>query len=159
MPLLGIVAMLVAQNFYGTLPIDGIDCNPTEGVAEHIHAQLQLYDRGKRVQVPANIGISQTGGCLYWMHTHDDNGVIHIEAPVVKTYTLGQFFDIWGRELSWTRAGNVVAPHGSHLFIWVNGQPWHGNDPRTIPVRTHEIIVIQNGPPFAKPQKLPWGDL
>ena len=126
MPILGIVAMLVAQNFYGSLPIDGVDCNPTEGAAEHIHSQLQLYDRGKRITVPANIGMSQTAGCLYWIHTHDSNGYIHIESPVIKNYTLGQFFDIWGRQLSWTHAAGVAASHGNRLSIWVNGKSWHG---------------------------------
>ncbi|HEY1680483.1 MAG TPA: hypothetical protein VGF98_02440 [Candidatus Tumulicola sp.] len=159
MPILGIVAMLVAQNFYGSLPIDGVDCNPTEGVAEHVHAQLQLYDRGKRITVPASIGMSETAGCLYWIHTHDSNGYIHIEAPVIKNYTLGQFFDIWGRELSWTRAAGLTAPHGNRLSIWVDGKSWHGSDPRTIVLRDHESIVIQNGPPFVKPAAADWRNL
>jgi hypothetical protein len=159
MPILGIVAMLVAQNFYGSLPIDGVDCNPTEGAAEHVHSQLLLYDRGKRLTVPASIGMSETAGCLYWIHTHDSNGYIHIEAPVIKNYTLGQFFDIWGRELSWTRAAGLVAPHGNRLSIWIDGKSWHGSDPRTIVLRDHESIVIQNGPPFAKPATADWRNL
>ncbi|HEY1429365.1 MAG TPA: hypothetical protein VGF18_07310 [Candidatus Tumulicola sp.] len=159
MPFLGVVAMLVAQNFYGSLPIDGVECNPNEGATEHVHISLEMFDRGKRVTVPANIGISDTGSCLYWIHTHDSTGFIHIEAPVVKNFTLGQFFDIWGRDLTWQRAGAVVAPHGSHLSIWVNGAAWHGADPRTIVLRNHGTIVIQSGPPFAKPVKPQWGNL
>ncbi len=159
MPFLGIVATLVAQSFYGSLPIDGVECNPVEGANEHVHVALQLYDRGKRVAVPANIGISQSAGCLYWIHTHGATGFIHIEAPVVKNFTLGQFFDIWGRDLTWQRADGVVAPHGSHVSIWVNGTAWHGNAPRTIVLRNHRMIVIQNGPPFAKPSKTQWGEL
>src|ERR1700761_2624459 len=159
MPILGIVAMLVAQNFYGSLPIDGVDCNPTEGVAEHVHSQLLLYDRGKRLTVPASIGMSETAGCLYWIHTHDSNGYIHIEAPVIKDYTLGQFFDIWGRELSWTHAAGLKAPHGARLSIWIDGKSWHGGDPRSIVLRDHETIVIQNGPPFAKPPAPDWRNL
>jgi hypothetical protein len=159
MALLGIVAMLVAQSFYGSLPIDGVECNPTEGATEHVHAQLQLYDRGKRVTVPADIGMSQGSGCLYWIHTHDSNGFIHIEAPVVKNFTLGQFFDIWGRELTWTHADGIVAPHGTRLAIWVNGKPWHGSDPRTIVLHDHETIVVQSGPPYAKPAQADWRNL
>ena len=73
-----------------------------------------------------------------------------------RTFDLGEFFDIWGPELSWTKAASVGAPHGRHLSIWVDGNPWHGSDPRAIVFRDHQTIVIQNGPPFAKPVHPDW---
>ncbi len=106
--------------------------------------------------MPQGIGMSQDGNCLYWLHTHTADGVIHIESPVKRTFTLGNFFDVWGPDLSWTAASNVSAGHGKRLEIWVNGTPWHGRDPRDIVLRDHETIVIQNGPPFAKPAKVDW---
>ncbi len=33
--------------------------------------------------------------CIYWLHTHDDTGTIHIESPVEQNITLGQFLKIW----------------------------------------------------------------
>ena len=57
-------ALLLAQSFFGTLPIDGIRCDQSEGAVEHIHAQLQLYDKGHAVKIPANIGISQSAGFM-----------------------------------------------------------------------------------------------
>ncbi len=120
---------------------------------EHVHVQLQLFNRGRPVPVPAQIGIPQTGACLYWLHTHSNDGFIHIESPVRRTFTLGQFFDIWGPDLSWNRAGAVAASRGTRLRVWVNGVPWHGNDPRDIVLRDRETVVIQNGPPFAKPAR------
>lgn len=150
------LTILLAQSFFGTLPIDGIRCDPTEGVVEHVHADLQLYDRGRAVQVPAQIGMPQSGQCLYWIHTHSGDGFIHIESPVKRNFTLGDFFDIWGPDLSSTRAATLTAPRGGHLSIWVNGTPWHGRDPRSIALRDHETIVIQNGPPFAKPTHPDW---
>ena len=154
-----LTAMLLAQSFFGTLPIDGIRCDPQEGVVEHIHANLQLYDRGRAVVVPANVGIPQSGTCLYWLHTHSADGFIHIESPVKRAFDLGEFFDIWGPDLSWTKAASLAAPHGGRLAIWVDGTAWHGKDPRAIVLHDHQTIVIQNGPPYAKPAHPDWSKL
>jgi hypothetical protein len=151
--------LLVAQSFFGTLPIDGIRCDREEGAVEHIHINLQLFDRGRSVAVPADIGIPQGSACLYWIHTHTGDGFIHIESPVKRSFDLGEFFDIWGPDLSWTKAASLSAPHGHRLSIWVNGKPWHGSDPRAIVFADHEAIVIQNGPPFAKPVNPDWSKL
>jgi len=145
-------AMLLAQSFFGGLPVDGIRCDATEGVVEHIHAHLQLFDRGRPLEVPAQIGIPQTGGCLYWLHTHASDGIIHIESPVKRPFTLGEFFDLWGMTLSWQRAASMRAPQGRHLWIWVDGHAWHGANPRSIVLHDHQEIVIQDGPPFGHPR-------
>jgi hypothetical protein len=144
-----------AQAFFGSLPIDGIPCQSSEGALEHIHAHLQIFDRGRAAGVPALVGIAVAGNCLYWLHTHTPNGIIHIEAPVVRTFTLGQFFDIWGMPLGPGKAATLVAPHGRALAFTVNGKAWTG-DPRAIPLRDHEEIVIQLGPPYATPAKADW---
>lgn len=154
-----LAVILVAQSFFGTLPIDGIRCDQQEGTVEHIHVDLQLFDRGRAVRVPSQIGIPQSGTCLYWIHTHSADGFIHIESPVKRAFDLGEFFDIWGPELSWTKAASLAAPHGRRLYIWVDGKPWHGNDPRGIAFHDRETIVIQNGPPFAKPSQPDWSKM
>ncbi len=148
--------LVVAQTLFGGLPIDGVQCNSAEGAVEHIHAHLQIFNHGKGVSIPQGVGISQVQNCLYWIHTHSGDGYIHIESPVTRTFTLGQFFDIWGAELSWTRAAGAVANHGTRLSIWVDGKAWHGADPRSIVLRDHESIVIQAGPPFARPAASDW---
>jgi hypothetical protein len=159
MRVLLLTATVVAQSFFGGLPIDGIHCDRMEGTVEHIHANLQLFDRGRAVKVPAGIGIPQAAGCLYWVHTHSDDGFIHIESPVREPFTLGDFFDIWGPELTWTEAASLQAPRGKRLSIWVNGVSWHGQDPRSIVLKDHETILIQNGPPFVRPGPLDWSKL
>ena len=152
-------AVMVAQSLMGGLPVDGISCDRMEGAVEHIHSRLELYDRGKAIAIPEGVGIPPSSACLYWLHTHSDTGYIHIESPVKKPFTLGQFFDIWGEDLSWTKAGAMSAPHGGRLTIWINGTKWHGNDPRAIVLKDRELIVIQNGPPFAKPAAPDWDKL
>lgn len=147
-----------AQSLLSGLPIDGIRCESMEGAVQHVHSHLQIFNRGRAVSVPADIGIMQVAGCLYWLHTHSDDGIIHIEAPVSRTFTLGQFFDIWGEELSRSTAGDVHAPHGRTLRVTVNGKLWT-KDPRSIPLRDREEIVIQNGPPYGKPHGADWSKL
>jgi len=72
----------------------------------HVHPHLAIFYNGKQIQVPQFIGFapSLAGSCLYWIHTHDASGVIHIEAPDLSPpqggpFTLGMLFDIWGQPL------------------------------------------------------------
>ncbi len=76
-------------------PIAGIQCERDEYGDFHIHAHLDIFVDGKPYAVPELIGIIPAEKCLYWMHTHDGTGLIHIEAPRTRAFTLGQFFDIW----------------------------------------------------------------
>jgi hypothetical protein len=147
-----------AQSLLSGLPIDGIRCESMEGAAQHVHSHLQIFNRGHKVEVPAQIGIMQIAGCLYWLHTHSSDGIIHIEAPTTRTFTLGQFFDIWGQDLSRTTAASVHAPRGRTLRFSVNGRAWT-RDPRAIPLRDREEIVIQNGPPYGKAVRADWSQL
>ena len=148
-------AVLLAQSMFSGLPIDGIHCEASEGAVEHIHSHLQLFDRGRAVAVPSNVGIPLGAGCLYWVHTHAADGIIHIESPVSRTFTLGDFFDVWGDTLSKTQASSLHAAHGSTLRVTVNGKAWT-RDPRSIPLRDHQEIVIQSGPPYASGHAADW---
>lgn len=151
-------AVLLAQSMFSGLPVDGISCQASEGAVEHIHSHLQLFNHGRSVPVPAGIGIPPGAGCLYWLHTHAADGVIHIESPVTRTFTLGNFFDIWGDTLSRSQASSVRAARGSTLRVTVNGKRWTG-DPNAIPLRDHQEIIIQNGPPFASGHPADWARL
>lgn len=158
--LIGVVATSAggaarAQSMFGGAPIDGIHCESIEGAVLHIHQHLQLFDRGRVVEVPAGIGIPAASNCLYWLHTHTNDGIVHVESPTRRTFTLGQFFDIWGQELTHARAGSIRAVRGRVLRVTVNGRPYSG-DPRAIILRDHEEIVIENGPPYGHPHRYNW---
>jgi hypothetical protein len=132
-------------------PVANVNCDAGEQLATHYHAHLQILYQGQSVKVPAQIGIKPT--CFYWLHTHDDTGVIHIEAPkseASRKFTLGDFFKIWGQPLSSKQVATIQVPAGQQLKVWVNGQPYTG-DPAKIPLSSHEQIVLEIGPPFADP--------
>jgi len=137
-------------------PVDHIQCNSLEQVSYHVHAHLTILDAGKPVTVPAYTGI--TNSCLYWLHTHDTSGVIHIEAPKKIAPTLGNFFDIWSQPLSRTTAAGARVQPGQRMKVFVNLKPYTGN-PRTIRLHAHTIVTIEIGPPFSPPQKFDFGDL
>src|SRR6266566_3801987 len=75
-------------------PVDGVYCDQLEQTAYHIHAHLTIYINGQPVSIPQGVGISSDQSCLYWLHTHTSDGVIHIEAPKKVSPTLDDFLDI-----------------------------------------------------------------
>ena len=144
--------------------IDGIGCDTSEQTLFHIHTHLTIFVNGQQRQVPAGIGIpgavaTQTpqgpfidsGTCFYWLHTHAADGIIHIESPVKRTYTLGEFFDEWEQPLSSSQAGPA---HGKVTVI-VNGQVFKGN-PREVPLGSHENLQLEVGSPLVAPETINW---
>jgi hypothetical protein len=129
--------------------IDGIRCDRAESANFHIHQHLAIYDRGKPVAIPNDVGRPVLGNCLYWLHTHTSDGIIHVESPVVRAFHLGDFFNVWGEPLSATRIGPLKVPKGK-LRIYLDGRPYAG-DPRTIELTQHADIVLEAGPPYPKP--------
>ena len=90
------------------------------------------------------------GQCLYWLHTHTNDGIIHVESPVFKTFTLGQFFDIWGQPLTATNVAGVKVKKGD-VHAYVDGKPYTG-DLRKIELTQHADIVLEAGPPYHTPE-------
>jgi hypothetical protein len=139
--------------------ISGIACDAMEGARIHIHQHLVLIDHGKSVTIPPAVGQVPARNCLYWIHTHTPDGIIHIESPQSRTFTLSDFFAIWGQPLSRTHAASMRATKGTKLRVWVNGKRYHG-DPGSIPLVAHADIVIEAGPPFVPPPQFTnWGSL
>jgi hypothetical protein len=128
-------------------PIAGISCDAMEGQRVHTHQHLAIFDHGKPLPIPPTVGIPAGMRCLYWLHTHTPDGVIHVEAPLDRVFTLGDFFSIWGEPLTDRRASTASAKTGEDVKVFVNGKPFTA-DPRTIKLEVHTDIVIQVGPPF-----------
>ncbi len=142
-PLAGIATDATGQD------VDGISCQASEQSIFHIHAHLTIFVNGSARQVPADIGIpahAQNGPCLYWLHAHAPDGVIHIESPVRRTYTLGEFFDEWGQPLGPHQVGPATGP----VIAIYNGQRYLGN-PRDIPLNAHAQIQLEVGKPLVAP--------
>jgi hypothetical protein len=127
-----------------------ITCDRGEHFTYHVHAHLAIRDDGAPVEVPGGIGIVP-GRCIYWLHTHQADGILHVEAPRAGDFSLGQFFDIWGQQLTAGQVGPVQVPEGDEIFVWVDGQRFEG-DPRTIVLADHRLIELQVGTEAIEPQ-------
>jgi hypothetical protein len=144
--------------------VDGIRCAPVEQLAYHIHAHLQVYVDGWPRSLPGAIGLvkpfaDQTAvgpfygarQCYYWLHTHTSDGVIHIESPTTRIYTLGEFFHEWRQPLGRDRVGTARGD----VRAFVNGRPWT-KDPRQIPLLPHGVIQLDVGSPAVPLANVSW---
>jgi len=90
----------------------------------HWHPELSIYVKGVKQEIPTNIGIGtkyagfpgyDMNMAMAGVHTHDEMGVIHFEFGGIvrkKDLTLGQFFDIWGKDIKF---------FGTNMKMIVNG--------------------------------------
>jgi hypothetical protein len=135
--------------------VNGIQCGSKEQLAYHIHAHLTVFDNGQARSIPGGIGIpgsqvvqstegpvASGGQCIYWLHTHAPDGVIHVESPTQRIYTLGDFFDEWHQPLSSTQVGDVKGK----VSAIVNGKPWT-KSVRAIPLDAHAVVQLNVGSP------------
>jgi hypothetical protein len=137
-------------------PVDGIEGSSREMLKVHVHAHLSLFNKGQQIAIPYGIGIVKPfkvnngfvgmGQGIYWLHTHDATGIIHVESPDARVYTLGQFFDIWGQPLT---SRNVAGLQGV-VRAFVDGKPYAGN-PRAIVLGAHTQITLEVGDPIVTP--------
>lgn len=134
-------------------PVDGVVCAAGMTETFHVHSHLAIFNNGQQLALPKNIGLP--GSCNYELHTHDNTGIIHIETPNDKRFTLGQFFDIWGETLTTTNVagfeGNVV------VYINDNGDVRrYMGDPRDITLNSLRDITLQIGTPVTSLPTYSW---
>ena len=164
--IVGIVAIIVGIGIYAAMTphallpavraIDGIQCNSMEQSTFHVHSHLDIIINGVYFLVPSQIGIP--GNCFYWLHTHDESGKIHIEAPMLRDFTLGQLFDIWNKKLSNHQIFNYVANANNPLKVYINGTKVpDGTNYRDIKLNTNrsahnEIAIVYGSTPSTIPK-------
>lgn len=176
---------------------DGVSCQPYMSNNYHIHVFVGIYYNGQEIALPTATGMAHptldsnyddmtTSGfypCVYFTHTHDSTGVVHIESdnggvaetvPNDSKYTLGQYFAVWGITVYCPTGSGCVGqfgPYNGPMEIFTSGQQFRGDgtpgapitaeqnlspwygDPNTIPLYSHEVIWLLIGPNF--PSQLP----
>jgi hypothetical protein len=147
-------------------PITGLQCNTNEQLTYHNHAHLVIFINGQLRTIPVGVGMvppalvqhTSTGDwasgsqdCLYWLHVHAQDGIIHMESPTPKIYELAQFFAIWHVPLS----ADQIGSYRGKVTATVNGKPWTGN-PEQIPLAAQAQIVLNLGGPIVTPPPIQW---
>jgi len=149
----------------------GLTPDAKEFFTYHVHAHLDVFVNGKPVEIPGGIGIEITdpavqrfgstgyGGipeegceqaCISPLHTHDVDGVIHVEAPSRAQFTLGQFFEELAIRLNASCVDEYCTPD-IPVAVYVDGQLQSG-DPADIVLSDREEIAIVIGTP---PEEIP----
>jgi hypothetical protein len=132
----------------------GIPALKQEGQRLHTHQHLDIVIRGKGYPIPAGIGVDARERFISPLHTHDYTGVTHIESPVVRRFTLGQFFDVWGLRFNANCLGGYCAKGKEKVWVFVNGTKVLGN-PRALALREHDEIVVAYGTYASIPKPIP----
>jgi hypothetical protein len=107
--------------------IAGLNCLQQLGVPFHHHAHLALFVNGQQLAFPMGVGMylpnkGKKGyiyhqNCLYFLHTHDRTGILHMESKTDLTFTLGTLFTLWGEPLSTTQIAEFTGP----VTVYVDG--------------------------------------
>ena len=171
-----VIALIGAIVYYGRpqpgpQPVAGVPCDHLEQSQTHYHAALQIVYGGAVHNIPDNIGINMDSAgnisCYYWLHVHPANkNVIHIESPKNDTFTLGQFFEVWNswsnahglgaQKLDATHVSTITVQPDQKVIVYIDlgdakGAQVFTGDPRTILLRSHEVITIEITPPEVTP--------
>ena len=136
-------------------PISGISCDSMEQNGYHIHVHFRIYINGKELTIPTGIGVPTDGSCLYWMHTHTDDGIIHIEAPQkLHNLALDDFMTVWQEGFATLNfPQEMLQPSGWQIFV--NGKPFNGvvKSPllTEVALQPHDAITMEYGSPNPPP--------
>jgi hypothetical protein len=145
--------------------VDGVQCQAGEQLVSHVHTHLTIFVNGQARVIPYGIGVPgaqavqtadgayvETGSCFYWLHTHQEDGIIHVESPsATLTFTLREFFAEWGIPLSADQVGPATGK--LTVFFAAPGKKvgiYKGN-PANLPLGDHYQIQIDVGTPIVKP--------
>ena len=132
------------------MAINGVECHALEQTNYHVHSHLDVFVDGQKHQVPSKIGILSSPSCLYWLHTHDTDGIIHVEAPQPRDFTLGQFLNIWNQTKE--TDGFFSSVSDMNVTAYVDGKKI--GDYKDIKLESLKEIVIAYGkPPSSIPEK------
>jgi hypothetical protein len=139
-------------------PVGGLTCEATQPNTFHVHTHLSIFLNGEALTVPAGIGNASPSGadCLYPLHTHSRNGLLHVHAPAQASFTLGQIFQIWGQPLS---SSDVAGLTGMpvRVFIVDNGVVSENTgDWNAIELTSHRLITVVVGTDIAEIPNFTW---
>jgi hypothetical protein len=133
-----VVSLAVAYIFYSSSQPNEMPYyaekpgNLSLGEPIHWHPHLRIVIDGEDIVIPGGIGIvigkvmdtniSRMG--MSPMHTHSDDGVIHMEQvnPTNRTLKLGYFFEVWGENFNSTCILGYCNSANKIVKMFVNGK-------------------------------------
>lgn len=125
-----------------------IECNPVESLATHYHVALRIHRDGRLDVLPAQTGIQLA--CIYWLHVHDNSGIVHIEAPAAyqdHVFVLADLFGVAKLRLDARHLGSTAFSSGS-VAVYTDGQRWAGAPEAAPLVASQTLDIVAPGEAF-----------
>jgi len=141
-----------------TVKIQGVECDPLEGTVFHVHAHLDIFIDGKPALIPAGIGI-KPNECLYWLHTHNTSGIIHMESPKQMEFNLAQFIQVWDNTPGISPKFEELTLGAKDLKVFVNGTEVNDSFDKIILSAHEEIVIVSGNTPPSIPSSYEFGGL
>lgn len=135
-----------------------MQCLNSQPVTYHVHTQLSIFLNGEQLAIPSHAGFVEgtSNDCHYPLHTHNWSGLVHVHGTAPATFTLGQFFQIWGQPLSSTDlAGLTGMP--VRVFVTENGVATENTgDWTAIELTSRRHVTIQVGTDITEIPQYTW---
>ncbi len=129
---------------------EALDLPAPSDTIYHVHAQLKVFVNGKEQKVPNNIGIDPGAQFLSSLHTHDEKGIVHMEAVEPYPFKLGQFFTVWGVKFTPNQLGAYRPGGGLVLETYLNGK--RVPDGTQVEMKQGDRVVVGFGRPGSFPK-------
>ncbi|HEY7777990.1 MAG TPA: hypothetical protein VIA09_05570 [Nitrososphaeraceae archaeon] len=140
--LVGISCVLCFSTILATVPElnaqTAADNKTGNKIIMHTHSRLNVTVNGNSILVPNGVGINSTlwndhsldeygtaretsilgmvTPAMSPLHTHESDGIIHVESNEFKNFTLGDFLNIWGLPLEGKRVTLVVGANSTENY-------------------------------------------
>ena len=139
------IAVLFAIVFYTNKPAlfktnreVALTCTTDMATQFHIHPVLKVIINGEPQEISGNIGVMSN--CMYALHTHDNTGVLHVESPEKRDFTLSDFFAVWQKTFNKDQILDFKADDRHIIREAVNGK--ETQDYENTILRDKDEIVI-----------------
>ena len=139
----------VPQDTEAAIKRAGLVALPEETLDYHIHPELRIFIDDEKVKVPENIGIDLQNQRISPLHTHDDSGIIHVEAPEPVDFTLEQLFQEWDVGLDEDCIATYCADDTHQFVTFVDDE--RVPDPTEVVFEDEQQIVLWYGPKDVEP--------
>lgn len=97
-----------------------LTCTTDMATEFHIHPTLEIIVNGEPQTIPANIGVRPS--CMNSIHTHTADGLLHVEAPEKRDFTLADFFAVWDKPFSKNQVLEYVSGDSHAVHVTVDGK-------------------------------------
>jgi hypothetical protein len=123
----------------------------SESLTVHYHAHLDIFVNGRSEPVASSIG--REGDTFFSpLHTHASSGMIHIEAPRDRRFTLGMLFTEWGVRLTRNCAGGYCRP-ATRINAYIDGHRTREALSAIVLRKGEEIALVIGDPPSQIPAR------